>query len=109
MIGFVPPTGISHWPTPIYIGAMLAAIVICSVPPFIIEKIKKPSWIEAHPDEVLLDLDEGKTAPELADEEAAQLALVSGASGNGASTGSAAASYSVIDGKVLEGSFSQGP
>ena len=41
---------------------MFAAIVICSAPPFIIEKIKKPSWVEEHPDEVLLDLDEDKTA-----------------------------------------------
>ena len=40
---------------------MLAAIVICSAPPFIIEKIKKPSWVEEHPDEVLLDLDEDDT------------------------------------------------
>jgi putative glutamate/gamma-aminobutyrate antiporter len=85
VIGFVPPSGISHWPTPIYIGAMLGAIVICSVPPFIIEKIKKPSWIETHPDEVLLDLDEGKTALELADEESADLALA-GAGVNGVAT-----------------------
>ena len=49
VIGFVPPSGVRHWPTPIYVGAMLGAIVICSVPPFIIEKIKKPSWIEATP------------------------------------------------------------
>ena len=82
-IGFVPPTGISHWPTPIYIGAMLGAIVICSVPPFIIEKIKKPSWIEAHPDEVLLDLDEGKTAFQLADDETALVAATNGHSVNG--------------------------
>ncbi|MGA8427193.1 MAG: hypothetical protein WB801_06360, partial [Candidatus Dormiibacterota bacterium] len=33
-------------------------IVICSVPPFIIERIKKPSWFIAHPDPVLLDVDE---------------------------------------------------
>jgi hypothetical protein len=28
------------------------------VPPFIIERIKKPSWFIAHPDPVLLDVDE---------------------------------------------------
>jgi len=63
LIGFVPPTGISHWPTPIYIGAMLAAILICSAPPFIIERIKKPGWIDPHPDEVLLDVDGGTDLP----------------------------------------------
>jgi putative glutamate/gamma-aminobutyrate antiporter len=57
IIGFVPPSGIKHWPTPVYVAAMAAAIVICSAPPFIIERIKKPSWTPAHPDEVLLDLD----------------------------------------------------
>jgi glutamate:GABA antiporter len=65
-IGFVPPSGISHWPTPVYVGAMAAAIVLCSAPPFIIEKIKKRSWIEAHPDDVLLDTDDVKGVPALA-------------------------------------------
>jgi glutamate:GABA antiporter len=58
IIGFIPPSGIKHWPTPVYIAAMAVAIVICSVPPFIIEKVKKPSWNIAQPDEVLLDVDE---------------------------------------------------
>ena len=40
---------------------MFGLIMICSAPPFIIEKIKKPSWKIAHPDTVLLDLDDGKT------------------------------------------------
>jgi putative glutamate/gamma-aminobutyrate antiporter len=70
IMGFIPPTGVKHWPTPIYIAAMLAAIVICSAPPFIIEKIKKPSWIETHPDEVLLDLDQGETPAQNGDEPA---------------------------------------
>ncbi|HTU96652.1 MAG TPA: amino acid permease [Solirubrobacteraceae bacterium] len=58
VIGFIPPSGVSHWPTPIYIAAMAAAIIICSLPPFIVERIKKPSWVEAHPDPVLLELDD---------------------------------------------------
>ena len=36
---------------------MVAGIVISSLPPFIIEKIKKPSWRLAHPDEVLVDVE----------------------------------------------------
>jgi len=55
VIGFVPPTAVKHWPTPFYVAAMVAGIVISSLPPFIIEKIKKPSWRLAHPDEVLVD------------------------------------------------------
>jgi hypothetical protein len=58
VLGFFPPTGVATWPTPIYALAMFMAIVICSVPPFIIERIKKPSWFVAHPDPVLLDVDE---------------------------------------------------
>lgn len=58
VLGFFPPTGVATWPTPIYVMAMFLAIVICSVPPFIIERIKKPSWFIAHPDPVLLDVDE---------------------------------------------------
>jgi putative glutamate/gamma-aminobutyrate antiporter len=61
IIGFIPPSGIDHWPTPVYIAAMLAAIVICSVPPFIIEKVKKPGWNIVHPDNVLLDVDDAPT------------------------------------------------
>jgi putative glutamate/gamma-aminobutyrate antiporter len=60
VIGFIPPSGIQHWPTPIYIAAMVGAIVICSVPPFIIEKVKKPDWTIADPDDVLLDVHEGE-------------------------------------------------
>jgi len=63
VIGFIPPSGLDHWPTPIYIGAMFAAIVICSVPPFIIERIKKPTWAVADPDEVLLDVEEPPPGP----------------------------------------------
>ncbi len=66
VIGFVPPTGVSHWPTPIYIGAMVAAIVICSAPPFITHRLRKPSWVETHPDPVLLDVEEvAETAQKL--------------------------------------------
>ena len=74
IMGFIPPSGVKHWPTPIYVAAMFAAIVICSAPPFIIEKIKKPGWVEEHPDEVLLDLDEDKTQAQIASEEASGLA-----------------------------------
>ncbi len=58
MLGFFPPTGVNTWPAPIYVAAMFGAIVICSVPPFIIERIKKPSWYITHPDPVLLEVDE---------------------------------------------------
>jgi hypothetical protein len=51
------------WPTPIYIAVMLGLIVICSAPPFIIEKIKKPGWKIEHPDTVLLDLDDSTATP----------------------------------------------
>jgi amino acid transporter len=78
ILGFIPPTGVKHWPTPIYVAAMFVAIIVCSAPPFIIEKIKKPGWIEAHPDTVLLDLDEGKTQAQLAGEDSAHLAAAGG-------------------------------
>lgn len=83
VMGFIPPTGIAHWRTPIYVAAMLAAILVCSVPPFIIEKVKKPSWVMAHPDEVLLDLDQDETAIDLTDAAAAEFAGVNGSTGNG--------------------------
>ena len=63
VIGFIPPSGLDHWPTPIYVAAMLAAILICSLPPFIIERIKKPGWKVGHPDDVLLDVDDRTVAP----------------------------------------------
>jgi amino acid transporter len=63
IIGFVPPSGVSHWPTPIYIAVMFGLIIVCSAPPFIIEKIKKPGWKIEHPDNVLLDLDDVSSAP----------------------------------------------
>jgi glutamate:GABA antiporter len=62
VIGFIPPSGLKHWPTPIYVAAMAAAIVICSAPPFIIERIKKPGWKITHPDEVLLGVDDATDA-----------------------------------------------
>jgi len=58
IIGFVPPSGVSHWPTPIYIAVMAGLIVVCSAPPFIVERIKKPNWKITSPDNVLLDLDD---------------------------------------------------
>lgn len=58
VLGFVPPTGIKHWPTPAYVAAMVIGIVITSAPPFIIERVKKRSWVVAHPDEILVDMDE---------------------------------------------------
>lgn len=61
VIGFVPPSGVSHWPTPIYIAVMFGLIIACSAPPFIIQKIKKPGWMIDHPDDVLIDPDETST------------------------------------------------
>lgn len=76
VIGFIPPSGISHWPTPVYIAAMFAAIAVCSVPPFIIEKIKKPDWSIADPDDVLLDVDDEVSAEPVAAPTAPATALV---------------------------------
>jgi amino acid transporter len=72
IIGFVPPSGVSHWPTPIYVAVMIGLIIVCSAPPFIIEKIKKPGWSITHPDNVLLDLDDPGSEP-LAPAELAQV------------------------------------
>ena len=58
VLGFFPPTGIAHWSTPIYVCAMVVGIVICSVPPFLADIFKKPSWRITHPDPVLLDVAE---------------------------------------------------
>jgi amino acid transporter len=63
VIGFVPPSGIAHWSTPIYVGAMLFGIIICSVPPFLASILKKPSWRIPHPDLVLLDVPVAAAAP----------------------------------------------
>jgi amino acid transporter len=57
IIGFIPPSGLPHWPTPIYVGAIALAIVVCSLPPFLLDHFKKPGWRIAHPDPVLLDAD----------------------------------------------------
>ncbi len=61
IIGFIPPTGVKHWATPVYVAVMVGAIVLTSLPPFIIERLKKPSWRIAHPDTVLVDVDEAKS------------------------------------------------
>ncbi|HMD57903.1 MAG TPA: hypothetical protein VKG82_10580 [Solirubrobacteraceae bacterium] len=45
-----------------YGWSSIAYYVIFSVPPFIIERVKKPSWKIAHPDEVLVDVDNNGTA-----------------------------------------------
>ena len=38
VIGFFPPSGISHWPTPdLHAVRCSPAIVICSVPPFLVD------------------------------------------------------------------------
>ena len=55
VLGFIPPSDVKHWPTPIYVAVMAAAIVVLSIPPFIVERVKKPSWIDAEPDPVLID------------------------------------------------------
>jgi hypothetical protein len=36
---------------------MVLGIVISTGPPFIIEKVKKRSWVMAHPDKVLVDVE----------------------------------------------------
>lgn len=56
VLGFFPPSGIAHWSTPIYVLVMAVGIVICSIPPFLADIFKKPSWRIAHPDPVLLDV-----------------------------------------------------
>lgn len=56
IVGFFPPAGISHWPTPLYILTMLVAILVLSLPPFLADIFKKPSWRITHPDPVLLDM-----------------------------------------------------
>jgi amino acid transporter len=63
IIGFVPPSGVSHFATPLYVAVMLGMIVLASAPPFIIERIKKPDWNIEHPDTVLLDLDDTTASP----------------------------------------------
>ena len=54
VIGFVPPSGLAHWPTPVYVAAMAGGIAICSLPPFLIDRWKRPGWRIATPDAVLL-------------------------------------------------------
>jgi amino acid transporter len=56
ILGLFPPSGIAHWPTPVYVLVMLLGIAICSVPPFLADIFKKPSWRITHPDPVLLDI-----------------------------------------------------
>lgn len=56
VLGFIPPSEVKHWATPIYVVAMAGAIIVCSIPPFIIERVKKPGWVIAQPDQVLLDV-----------------------------------------------------
>jgi amino acid transporter len=60
VVGFIPPTSVRHWPTPLYAGVLALALVLFSLPSFIIEKIKKPGWILAHPDPVLVDSPDSK-------------------------------------------------
>jgi amino acid transporter len=58
VLGFIPPSGISHWSTPVYVLAMFVGIVICSVPPFLADIFKKPGWRISKPDPILLDPEE---------------------------------------------------
>jgi len=58
VLGFFPPTGIAHWSTPIYVLVMVVGIFVCSIPPFLADIFKKPSWRITHPDPVLLDVAE---------------------------------------------------
>ncbi len=53
---------VKHWATPLYIAAMFGGILISTLPPFIVEKIKKPGWRIRHPDEVLVDAEESDPA-----------------------------------------------
>lgn len=55
VLGFIPPTGVKHWATPVYVAAMAIGIVITSAPPFITERTKKASWVARHPDTVLVE------------------------------------------------------
>jgi hypothetical protein len=41
--------------------AMVLGVVITSAPPFIVEKVKKRSWVIAHPDPVLVDTETSST------------------------------------------------
>ena len=70
IIGFIPPTGVSHWPTPIYIAAMAGAIIICSLPPFITNKLKNERWYAKNPDPVLLDVEDMEFLTEAASPDA---------------------------------------
>jgi hypothetical protein len=36
---------------------MVLGIVISTAPPFIVEKVKKRSWVMTHPDKVLVDVE----------------------------------------------------
>ena len=58
LISFFPPTGIAHSSTPIYVLVMVVGILLCSIPPFLADIFKKPSWRGVHPDPVLLDVSE---------------------------------------------------
>lgn len=60
VLGFIPPIGVSHWPTPIYVRSHALVLVLFAAPPFVIEWIKKPSRIIAHPDPVLVGGSEPK-------------------------------------------------
>jgi amino acid transporter len=62
VLGFFPPSGIAHWSTPVYVLAMVIGIVICSVPPFLADILKKPNWKITHPDPVLLEASEEDAA-----------------------------------------------
>ena len=44
VLGFFPPSGIAHWSTPVYVLAMVVGIVVCSVPLFLADILKKPNW-----------------------------------------------------------------
>jgi hypothetical protein len=41
---------------------MVVGIVICSIPPFLADILKKPNWKITHPDPVLLDSPEEDAA-----------------------------------------------
>jgi len=43
-IGFVPPTQLKTGSPFFYVGFLLVGIIVLSSPPFILDKIKKPSW-----------------------------------------------------------------
>lgn len=61
---------------------MAVGIVVCSLPPFLADWLKKPNWTITHPDPVLLDLDIDDSAEETAEPEQQVLHVHASAAAN---------------------------